>query len=176
MKCGLYAQRLRAGSVNTGKPDWKRTIQRQAPMINRAGKPVYASINGSRFLSASDNILAAVQAETLRDIVTKHGWWVGLDRSHLADLANVPAPALPEARLVSALERFKIRLFDDRSLQLASFLQQYWSASATQVPGSFICGVTDFSAVWEHMLKKTVPDASVQWNQRLPVPGYTLED
>lgn len=176
MKYGLYAQRLRMRSLNSGKPDWKRTLQRQVPMINLSRTPVYTLLDSSRFLSAPENMLAVIQAETLRDIIAKHGWWVGLDRSNLSDLSNVPAPAIPKSRFASEMDRFKVRLFDDRSLQLAGLLKQYWSTSATQAQGSFMCGVSDFHAVWEHMLKKTVSDVSKKWNARLPLPSYTERD
>lgn len=158
MKYGLYSQRLRIRSKNAGKPDWKRTLQRQMPLINRLGKPIYLTLDSSRFLSASENILALVQAETLRDIMAKHSWWVGLDQSVLSDIVSVPIGNIPKKQFAHQIERFKVHLFDDRSLQLASFLQQYWTNSAAQVDGGFICGVSDFSSVWEHMLKSTVDD------------------
>jgi len=75
-------------------------------------------------------------------------------------------------RFATAIGEFKRFLFDDRSLALADLLIQYWLASSLNSDGHFICGVSDFSAVWENMLKSTVNDVSAQWNAKLPTPGY----
>lgn len=58
LRYGLYSQRFRVASLNSGKPDWKRTLQRQLPMFTQSRKPVYASVSSSRFLIALENILA----------------------------------------------------------------------------------------------------------------------
>lgn len=173
---GLYAQRLRIRSRDSGKPDWKRTLQRHAPLINREGTPIYVQLESSRFLNATENLLATIQAETLRDILSKHGWWTGLDKSVLSDVSEISQPDHAVAQYSAAIQRFKRLLFDDRSLALASLLEQYWDSEASQSAGSFICGVPDFSAVWEHMLKTAVNDVSSKWNARLPLPSYEYRD
>lgn len=170
---GLFEQRLRVRSRNSGKPDWKQTMQRQLPLLTKNRQPVFAAVESSRSLSMSENLLAAIQAETLREIIARHGWWCDLDQSSLADLSRVGSPRISSARYPMALAAFKRFLFDDRSLALADLLIQYWLASSLNSRGGFICGVSDFSAVWENMLKSTVKDQSEHWNTKLPVPGYT---
>lgn len=173
---GLFEQRLRVRSKNSGKPNWKQTIQRNLPLLTKNQRPVFATIESSRSLSAAHNLLAMVQAETLREIVGRHGWWCDLERASLADLSRVAIPHIPSSRYPSAIGGFKQYLFDDRSLALADLLRQYWLASSTNTEGGFVCGVSDFSAVWESMLKCTVKDKSEQWNSKLPLPGYVYEE
>jgi hypothetical protein len=169
---GLFEQRLRVRSRNSGKPNWKLTIQRQLPLLSRSRRPVFATVESSRSLSVAHNLLAVIQAATLREITKRHGWWCDLDQSSLADLSRVPPPQISNVRFASAIRAFKRFLFDDRSLALADLLIQYWLASSLNSDGWFICGVSDFSAVWENMLKCTVHDVSDQWNSKLPTPGY----
>jgi len=173
---GLYSQRLRIRSRNTGKPDWKRTLQRRIPLLDRKGRPVYSDLDCTRFLSAPENLLATVQALTLRQILSAHGWWTSLDQSLLAETADIRTPNLAEVQIAPAIRRFKHLLFDDRSLALASLLEQYWDSRATETEGTFICGVPDFSAIWEHMLKAALKDVSATWNARLPLPAYRYSD
>lgn len=175
-RSGLYVQRLRIRARNSGKPDWKRTLQRRTPLVSRQRSPVYSEIECSKFLNASDNLLAKIQAATLGDILAKHGWWTGLENSVVSELANVKKPDHAAVHYPAALRRFKRTLFDDRSLALVSLLEHYWDAQASHQEGQFICGVPDFSAVWEQMLKATVDDVSAKWNARLPVPGYRYEN
>lgn len=173
---GIYSQRVRISHGTAGKPDWKKTIAGKIPFLTTTGAPVYPDPETTRFMSAQRNPLALIQIETIRHIAERHGWWAGLTVAGTAGLADYPSSGIAPPQRPAAIRRFMQMLFDDRSLALAGLLALYWEQESALADGSFICGVPDFSAVWEAMLRSLVNDSSSSWNSRLPMPGYVYRD
>jgi len=55
-------------------------------------------------------------------------------------------------------------LYANRPVFLAKSLIAYIEETAAHSEGEFVCGVEDFSSVWEHMLRKVLPGVEDGWN------------
>lgn len=59
-------------------------------------------------------------------------------------------------------------LYANRPVFLVKALIGYLEETAGNSDGSFICGVKNISAVWEHMPRKVILEVEEGWNSRLP--------
>lgn len=171
---GLYSRRVRKRRKQFGKPDWRRTIARQIPFFSPENVPVYAVIETNAFSDSTSNILASIQADTICDIAEKHGWWTGLTKDRTEQLKNIPLLVEDRKQYLLSIRNFMYFLYDDSSIRLAKLLEAYWSTQTPTDTGNFICGISDFSTLWEQMLKSLVRDRSGEWNSRLPFPFYRI--
>lgn len=85
-------------------------------------------------------------------------------------------PAVPRFLWPTALRSLLSGLYANRPVFLAKALIEYVEETAGHAEGSFVCGVEDFSTVWEHMLRKVLPGVEDSWNSRLPKPGYVCRE
>ncbi|OUS07840.1 hypothetical protein A9Q96_04890 [Rhodobacterales bacterium 52_120_T64] len=169
---GIYSERARYGSRNSGKPDWKRTIVREMPFLTAGGVAVYPETRTTRTLDSHENPLAQIQAAVLGEIIDKHSWWLEGIESRAGELRSFRQPTSPRFLWPSALRSLLPTLYANRPVFLAKTLIAYIEETSVQSEGSFVCGVEDFSTVWEHMLRKVLPGVEEGWNAKLPKPGY----
>lgn len=169
---GIYSERARYGARNSGKLDWKRTIAREIPFLTAGGVAVYPETRTTRTLDSHENPLAQIQAAVLGEIIDKHSWWLEGVETRARELRSFRQPVPPRFLWPSALRSLLPTLYANRSVFLAKTLIAYIEETAAHSEGSFVCGVEDFSAVWEHMLRKVLPGVEEGWNAKLPKPGY----
>lgn len=173
---GIFSERLRTQSINSGKPDWRATLRRQLPLLANSGGPVFTDIRTVRPFTSSDNILAILQAEVVREIHERHGWWL----EHSFGTRPVPSasnpPRWPREIWAVMLRRFRQNLFADRPLVLSALLEAYLDHNPSSDQGATVCGIPDFSTVWEAMLRRVLPGVEEGWNARLPAPYYMKDD
>ena len=70
------------------------------------------------------------------------------------------------------LRGIRQNLFAERPLRLVAMLIAYLDHAPESSAGALVCGISDFSTVWEAMLKKVIPGVEEGWNARLPDPRY----
>lgn len=175
---GIYAERQRYKSRDTGKPDWKSTIASEVPLLRQNGVAVYPVMRTTRVIDSRDVPLARIQAAVLREINERHGWWLDADFSGAARaLAAIDKPRLPRALWSHALREALNGLYAARPMTLATLLIRYLDENRSVTGGAFIAGVADFERVWEVMLRQVLPrEESKRWNSRLPKPAYVDKD
>tara|TARA_R110002110_G_scaffold92540_1_gene241417 strand:+ start:3182 stop:4444 length:1263 start_codon:yes stop_codon:yes gene_type:complete len=171
---GIFNERLKTTGINSGKPDWKRTIKRVQALHTDDG-PVFPEILTSRPFNSTDNVLAGIQAAVISEIRTTHGWW--LKKS----FGKRPPPRVPlvnysRNKWIPLLRKFMRGLYMDRPLRLCRLLCDYLLAEADNRDGSFFCGLRDFHTVWERMLRDTLKDTESRWAEKLPLPVYVTRD
>jgi len=171
---GLYAERLRYKSRDTGKPDWKATIASETPLLRRSGVAVYPVMRTTRVLDTRDIPLTRIQAAVLQEIAARHGWWLGLGfEGSVRALAGFQKPNVPRVLWPHALRQALNGLYAARPMALAQLLIRYLEEDQTVSGGSFLAGVPDFETVWEAMLRRTLSGEETSlWNVRLPKPAY----
>jgi len=174
---GLYAERLRYKSRDSGKPDWKSTIAAETPLLRRSGVAVYPIMRTTRVLDTRDVPLARIQTAVLTEIVERHGWWLGETFTAPArDLKGYKTPDIPRTLWKSILSTTLTGLYAIRPMKLARLLIRYLDADQTVTGGKFLAGVPDFERVWEQMLRKTITGVeATNWNELLPKPAYLGE-
>jgi hypothetical protein len=173
---GIYAERLRVPSVNGGKPDWRSTFRRELPMLTVCGAPVFGNIRSTRPFSSRENVLAVIQAAVVREIHHRHSWWIQRYVGSRPLPSDTAEPQWPRSFWAKMLHRFRQNLFAERPLRLAGLLEAYLDNSPETGHGAVVCGVADFSTVWEKMLQQVLPGTEHGWNSRLPGPRYQYHD
>lgn len=169
---GIYSERERYRARNSGKPDWKRTISREMPFLTSSGIPVYPDTRTTRSLDSHEMLLAQIQAAVLSEIVEKHSWWLSGIASRAGELRSFRPPPLPRFLWPGKLRLLLPSLYARRPVFLANTMMSYLDETSGNAEGDFVCGVEDFSSVWEHMLRKVLPGVEEGWNAKLPKPGY----
>lgn len=174
LKFGLYAERLRYKSRDTGKPDWKATIASETPLLRRSGVAVYPVMRTTRVLDTRDIPLTRIQAAVLQEICARHGWWLGRGfEGSVRALAGFQKPNVPRVLWPHALRQALNGLYAARPMALAQLLIRYLEEDQTVSGGEFLAGVPDFETVWEAMLRRTLSGEETSfWNERLPMPAY----
>jgi len=173
---GIFAERLRTRSINNGKPDWTATVRSQTPLIATNGAPIFADVKTVRPFKSSDNILAIIQAEVVREIYIRHGWWILDTFGERLPPFDIELPLWPREIWSRMLRSWRQNLFAERPIRLLNMLLAYLELSPNSSQGDVVCGISDFSTVWETMLKSVLPGVEDHWNARLPAPHYLSKD
>lgn len=173
---GLYSERIRNWTRNSGKPDWTRTVKRELAMPSHNGQPVFTDIRTSRATRTSDAILAQIQAAVVQEIHFAHAWWLNGTASRRQELLSCARPAFPRSAWTRKLDALLPSLYSARSIFLAEYLGFYLRETRKSSSGSFLFGVSDFHTVWETILRETIirssHDKKRNWNNLLPKPFY----
>ena len=177
---GLFSERTRIQTRNSGKPDWMRTVKRETGIPNRKGQPIFTDIRTSRPVRSNGALLTQIQAAILREILKLHGWWLRGGFSAKSQLVTCPDPPFRRSVWARKLESLFPTLYSDRSIRLAKNLRDYLRQSSNSSSGPMIFGVRDFFNVWEAILRETIvrsrTDPKLNWNSRLPKPVYLLKN
>lgn len=173
---GLFSERIRRQTVNTGKPNWARTVTKEIPILSNTGQPIYADIRTSNAVNSRDALLAQIQAAIIREIHSAHAWWLSGTSSRRQELLSCSRPPFPRTTWASKLDALLPSLYSARSMKLAKYLRDYLRDTRKSSDGAFVFGVGDFHTVWETMLRETLArspkDTYRQWNAELPRPVY----
>lgn len=169
---GLFSTREKIWGRQDGKPDWPRTIKMGVAYPSGSGAPVYCDISTSRYSTFSTNVVARIQAAVIAEISDRHGWWLG----HFFGAREVPRlepdSGWPRKTWPQLLRLARRELFQSRAVNLVRMLLDYLDGSMETGPGKLVCGVSDFSTMWETMLRDTLDGVEQQWNSYLPGPRY----
>ena len=169
---GIFAERVRYATKNSGKANWPRTAARELAMVSRNGNIVYPNIRTSRTSNAHESVLARVQVAVLLEIAEHHGWWLGGLQGREAELKHYASPDFPRLLWSQKLRSLLPNLFAQRAIRLAHSLISYLDEDPRQNDGITLYGIDDFHAVWERMLREVLPGVEGGWNSRLPKPAF----
>lgn len=173
---GLFSERVWDRGKNVGKPDWKRTIALQPPVINEDGSPVYLDFNTHKASTSENSLITGIQVHVLLEIEYFHGWWLDNLGQIAKQLSAKPRLQEQTSTWIARLKSILPRMYTDRSIRLTKLLIQYLSAKGKSQSGSIIYGVSDFQTVWETMLRRTLVGSETGWNRKLPKPYYLLRE
>jgi len=172
---GLYARRLSERVLNTGKPDWKRTISSQVPFPGKGG-PVYLDVYGTRRRYVSECEIARIHAEVIRELDTAYGWIVtGSEVSMSLDIRNVPPPKSGVVGQLGLLTTELMAVFSEREIRLLKLLCEYLQCKRGRNASDSVIGLRHFHGMWEHMLDKSLL-CTFPVNKLLSVPAYRFDD
>lgn len=171
-KYGIFAERVRYATKNSGKSNWARTTARELAMFSNNGNIVYPNIQTSRTLNAHDSILARIQVTVLLEITAHHGWWLEGLQGREAELKAYASPNFPRFLWSQKLRALLPNLFAQRAIRLAQSLISYLEENPHQNDGVALYGIEDFHTIWERMLREVIPGVEGGWNSRLPKPAF----
>ncbi len=172
---GLHVERRRTRAKEEGHPNWLRSLERSETMVAPNGALVFADIHTDRTSHDHDTVLGRIQAAVMQEILEEHGWWAGTVIGRKSEIRKARKPRSARRLWGVQLKREQRRLYSIRAMHLSAMLGQYLDMCSDERPGSVLFGLTDFSTVWEHMLRSTLSHVASGWNTRLPKPGYSNE-
>ena len=176
IKYGIFSERTRYATKNSGKPQWARTVTREIVFLDADGSAVYPNIRTSRSKDSHESLLACVQAAVLLEISVQHSWWLEGLQGRQDELKRLERPVLPRRLWATHLRLLLPELYAARTIRLANALVSYLENNRERESGDFYYGVNDFHTVWEHMLRRTLEGVETGWNNRLPRPAYQRGD
>ena len=172
LQYGIYSERMRYHTRDSGKPSWLRTVIREQAFVDPNGSVVYPNIRTTRSIDSHDTLLARVQVAILIEIASIHGWWLDGLTGREEKLKQYAPPNITRFLWARYLKLLLPQLYAVRALNLANLLIAYLEDSRGRRPGKFLFGVEDFHTIWEHMLRSILSGVDPGWNKRLPRPAY----
>jgi hypothetical protein len=174
---GLYVSIHRKNTVNQGRTDWKRTINRITPFPDKDDKPVYPILLGNRVRINHDNIITEIHASIIYKLDLMFGWWFSdhAQNSIYSSLGEISGLLERQVYCLSMLKKERASLYSDRNIRLINNLIKYLEMFATSIESPVVVGLRDFHWAWEHMLG-TVLNGRTKLNEELPIPVYYSKD
>jgi hypothetical protein len=144
---GLYTRHHREVRINSGKPDWKRTINRFLPFQTKNGSPVYLDYFSNKSRHSIDNIVSKIHSEIIAFLDINFSWWItGDERERVAPELACPDDITSEASMkVSILKQELSNVYSDRDIRLIKRLIDFLEMKEGSIKSPVITGLKRFS-------------------------------
>lgn len=159
---------------NSGKTDWKKTINRSVSFPDSSGRPVYLDVYGKQRMSSQSEI-TRIHAGILQQVYRNYGFIFTGKNKVPYSLKQYGETILSTDAQISVLKNEMRNHFADRQSLLLKTLIEYLEAYKGNESKNQIIGVTRFHVAWEHMLSKCL-DNVIDINSRLPKPVFIKHD
>jgi len=159
---------------NSGKTDWKRTVNRSVSFPNSSGRPVYLDVYGKQRTSSNSEI-TRIHAGILKQVYKNYGFIFTGKNKVPYSLQQYGETSLSTDAQISVLKNEIRNHFADRQTLLLKMLIEYLEAYKGNEQKNQIIGVTRFHVAWEHMLSRCL-DNVIDINSRLPKPVFIKPD
>lgn len=171
---GLYSRRYRESVINTGKPDWRKTVTSGIAFPDNTG-PVYLDVFGTRQRYISICEVSRIHASVIKELGQFYSWIITGSSTSISENINcTPPSSISDHAKIRLLERELISAYSEREIRLINLLIQYIKNTHGQHSSELI-GLRHFHNMWENML-----DNSLRWvfsvNQLLAIPAYRFAD
>jgi hypothetical protein len=169
---GIYTKRHSLNTLNSGKPNWNKTISRSTAYPS--GKNlIYLDVHGSKWANSSTCEVSQVHAQVIKELESKFsilffGHAGVFSEFHIEEPSNLSADYL-----LHVLNKELTLTYSARDIWLLQSLIQYLSVIRGKLKSELKVGVKHFHTVWEYMLSQTL-DKTISINKLLPTPTYKL--
>lgn len=170
---GLYSRRDKHKLINSGKPDWPKTMTAFQPHLSKSG-PVYINYIGAKSRYCVDSEISRIHAYVLKTLDAVYGPILFGAKSYSDDGILLPLQTTL-SYMVSELKKELRNVFSDRDIRLIKLLIKIVEDKLCDEMTSVVVGTKSFHSIWELMLKKTI-SGTVELNDRLPLPVYLTEN
>lgn len=170
---GIYTRRHKEIHINSGKPDWKRTVNRFLPFMNKRGAPVYLDYFSKKNRYNSDNIVSQIHSDIVAYLDVNFAWWITGNHKHrIAPELYGPNNIHENAHMkLSILQQELSTVYSDSDIRLIHNLIEFIKQTEGTGTSPIITGLKDFHNAWEAMLRSTSAGV-VDLNNQLPKPSY----
>lgn len=173
-KNGIYSKRSSVNTLNTGKPNWSKTISRSVAYPNNSNY-IYLDLHSNKKITQSICEVAKIHFSIISEISDRFS--VLLFGSVLRVTENgITKPSTDSIEGQIHILNSELRTtYSERDIQLIKSLIFYLKKIKGSSGRSMVIGIKHFHTVWEFMLLKTLAN-TVNVNQLLPLPSYRLRD
>jgi len=159
-----------------GRIDWKGTFREGSPRILEDGSYWFKKLKRNSVRDGHENHLSLIHAGIMAEILRDHDWWLPSGAWQALDDANIPETAIPREEWSTVLDRLSDSVFRDRDHERLCLMKAYVDCTSSGHGKSSVCGISDFSTVWEKMLRDVLRHSSSEWKSLLPQPRWTKRD
>jgi hypothetical protein len=173
---GLYTTSQKTRSLDRGKINWSRTINKEIPSRGMGSAPVYLRFRSDRLSHREQNLITYMHAEAIKELDFNFSWLItgDPDISIANDIAQTPKSPLDLESKIRLLRSELNYLYGDREISLVKHLIAFYEDRGRSFSGEFVIGVKTFEHMWEDMLRQTFPSV-LQLNSSLPKPAVFME-
>ena len=170
---GLYTRRYKETHINSGKPNWKKTVSRFLPLISKNGPPVYLDYFSTKNKQNSNNPISQIHADIVAYLDVNFSWWItGNGKSSIAPELILPKNIHDKTQVkLSILQHELFNIYSERDIRLINNLIEFIKQLEGMKNSPIICGLKDFHNAWEARLR-SVSSGVVNLNSHLPKPTY----
>ncbi len=171
---GLYAKRKSVNTLNTGKPNWNKTIARSI-LFPSVSNSIYLDVICSKKINSSLCEVAKIHASAIKDLDKKFSLLLfGCDVFFTEHHIKEPISSDIEYQ-VNILEKELRVTYSGRDIWLLKSLIDYLKNIKGNSSSEMVIGIKHFHTVWEYMLSKTLNN-TVSLNKLIPIPAYKLNN
>ena len=172
---GLFYKRKQRMIVNSGKPNWRKTISKRTAFLSGNG-PIYFDVDGELNYRFIGDEISKIHADVIRELDEQFSWLISLKKSHISSsLQSIPAPSGKAFSQILHLKAQRHSHYATRDIELINHLVDFLEETRGQKNNSFVMGMKHFHGMWEKMLSSTLK-WTVKVNNELPIPAYKLND
>ncbi|WP_372741992.1 LlaJI family restriction endonuclease [Neptunomonas sp.] len=174
---GPYIRSFLKRTVNSGKTDWKRTINSTTAFPDSLGRPVYPTLLGQRTAYAARCEVARIHFAVIAKFDKRFGWWItGNTTGRVApEISEDDQLLLQKDYCLHILNQELISCYADRDIRLVRNLIRFFKDDEGAHAGTVVVGLKEFHWAWEAMLGKILSN-TISLTDELPVPSYKQRD
>jgi len=172
---GIYTRRSVRTTLNNGRSNWKKTIQRVLPAEGSGGRPIYPEIYTQKKFNSASNDVSLIHSELIKLCDEQLGWWLtGKPNGSIASDISAPKDFfISHGKKIHLLKSELQHIYSERDIRLINnlifLLEEQYSSS-----DGFIAGVKDFQYMWEHMINSVLGGIDIV--NELPKPTYIFAE
>jgi len=171
---GLYAKRQVLNTLNTGKPNWNKTIARSV-LYPSGSNSIYLDVFGSKRINSSSCEVAKIHASVIKELDSKFSLLLcGSNRVFSEHLIKEPISNDIQYQIYTLEKELRVT-YSGRDIWLLKSLIHYLKKMKGERSSEMVIGIKHFHTVWEYMLSKTLIN-TVSVNKLIPIPTYKLVD
>lgn len=170
---GLYKRRSKRKIINSGKINWKRTMQ-----IFHAypsdGAPFYLEYEGVEKRTEFDSEISKIHADIISEISKDLGWLTFSDPSYYESVLNsVGRSDLSKHVQLITVQKALDEIYSERDIFLLKSISNYLKKYSGTEKTDIIIGIKEFHGMWENILG-SVLNNRVKINRKLAAPVYKI--
>ena len=169
---GIYTKRQSLNSLNSGKPNWSKTISRSV-LYPSGSNSIYLDVFGCKRVNSSSCEVSKIHASIIKELDNKFSRLLyGSDRMFSEHHINKPLKSDVQYQIYILEKELRVT-YSERDIWLLKSLINYLKKREGDHSSEMIIGIKHFHTVWEYMLSQTLSNI-VSINKLLPIPTYKL--
>lgn len=168
---GLFFSKQHNLRKNTGKIDWKITLNKGCVFPDKNNSPIYLDYYSKNTHDYHDEV-TKIHVDVLQQIFEDNLFF---DKKFKKIPYNIKHANVSKINIISKVKILKSELknqYNNRSIRIIKLLIDFLKNACTTNSKSTVIGVTKFHYAWEHMLAKTL-NSTFDINHLLPKPMYS---